>query len=194
VISFIRAWLKKRRHRAIEALPSRIYLQTDILSALAAAGCRRLLFVGAQSYNFPFYRACEALGVSVWSIDFDPTAARYGAPQGHFSGDICNIASLAGPLKFDAIIFNGVFGFGINTASQAIAAVEAMAKVAEKDAILVIGWNPGRTDGQEIAAVRPRLIQSALGKLPGEVEFPARGRAQRNPHRYETFKFGDTPP
>lgn len=182
---------KQRRSRAIEALPSRQYMQTTLIPALASAERRRMLFVGAQPYNLAFYRHCEALKIDVWSIDYDSASAPYGAPQGHFVGDIKQIGILAPQLKFDVIVFNGILGFGVNSPADAVSALEAMAQVAEPDALLIIGWNPGRTDGQEIVALRPRLTRATLGDLPSEIEFPAMG-VQRDPHRYEIFKFGAT--
>src|SRR4051812_4925459 len=69
---------------AIARLPSRRYLRSHLLPALAEVGCRRLLFVGAQSYNRSFFKDSEARGVAVWSVDSTPAAALWGSPRGHF--------------------------------------------------------------------------------------------------------------
>lgn len=192
VAHFVRTFIRKIvRDRAIEGLPSRTYLQTVLLPDLAAAGCQRMLFVGVRSYNLAFYRHCEALKIAVWIIDSDPTAAEYGAPNGHFIGDVRQICALTAGLTFDVIIFNGILGFGINTAQDAIAAFDAMAKVAEPNSLILIGWNPGLTEGREIAALRPRLKPALLGSVSADIEFPAHGRTQRYPHRYEIFTFGE---
>ncbi len=183
--ALLRAW----RHRRIEALPSRQFLNEVLAPALATAGHHRMLFVGAQSYNLPFYAQCEALGIDAWSVDFDPASAKYGAPCGHFVGDIRNIQALVAGRTFDVIMFNGILGFGINAAPDAIAAVQAMSGIAEANTLLIVGWNPGRTDDQEIAAIRPLLTSTALGSVAPVTEFAARGRAQRNPHIYEIFRF-----
>ncbi len=180
--------LRKRMGNIIIAsLPSRMHMQTVLLPAIAAAGCTRMLFVGAQSYNLGFYRDCAALGITVWSLDFDPASALYGAPAGHFTGDIRRVDSLTGDLRFDVIIFNGILGFGINTAPDAIAALEAMAKIAAPGALLLVGWNPGLTDNQEIVEVRQRVKPAMLDSMQ-DIEFSKRG-IQRHPHRYETFRF-----
>jgi hypothetical protein len=57
---FPKAIRKRIGNIAIQGLPSRRFMQTDVLPAIAAAGCKRMLFVGAQPYNLPFYRACVA--------------------------------------------------------------------------------------------------------------------------------------
>lgn len=176
------------RDPAIAALPSRIWLHADFLPAVKAAGHKRMLFVGTQAYNRPFYRHCQ--GLSVFSIDPDPANARYAAPSGHSIGFIQDIARLAPGEKFDVIVFNGIIGFGVNDVPAALDALAAMAGAAAPGALLVIGWNPGRTDGAEIQALRPLLTPTTLGALPQAVEFPALGRAQRNPHVYEFFRFG----
>ncbi len=176
-------------YRAIEALPSRQYMQNAMIPAIAVEGRRRMLFVGVQSYNLPFYSLCAESNIGVWSVDYDAASAAYGAPQGHFIGDVKQIAVLAPTLKFDVIVFNGILGFGVNTAADAVAALESMKHVVEPNAILIVGRNPGRTDGQEIEALRARLTPSSLGALASEIEFPPQGRFQRGPHRYEIFKF-----
>ncbi len=176
------------RDPAIAALPSRQWLLDELLPALKAAGRKRMLFVGTQAYNRPFYRQCQ--GLKVFSIDPDPDNARYGAPEGHHIGLVQDIARLAPGETFDVIIFNGIIGFGVNDVPSALDALKAMAGAAAPDALLMIGWNPGRTDDREIAALRSRLMPTTLGALAQVVEFPAYGKAQRNPHVYEFFRFG----
>lgn len=188
---FAQRFLRRHvRDPRIVKLPSRRYLHEILLPALAADGRGRMLFVGVQSYNLPFYRHCTARGMKVCSIDPDPAGLRYGAPDGHYVGIIQDIAALADGRTFDVIVFNGVLGFGVNSAADALAALAAMARVAEPGAILVIGWNPGRTDGQEIAAMRPRLTAVSLGDVPQSTAYPPLGRPQRDPHLYEIFRFG----
>ncbi len=173
--------------RLIQDLPSRQFLLRELLPALAADGRRRMLFVGAQSYNVPFYKSCADHEIAVWSIDLDPLSAKYGAPAGHFVGDIRQVHTLVGELCFDVIMFNGIFGFGVNTAEDASAAIESIAKVAEPGALFIVGWNPGLTDGQEMAAIKPHVQATALAHIPSGAEFPPVGRLQRHPHRYELF-------
>ncbi len=149
-----------------------------------------MLLVGVQSYNLPLYEASARAGITVWSIDYDPASSAYAAPAGHFVGDIREVDALVKELRFDVILFNGVLGFGINTASAALEALAAMTKIAAPGALLVVGWNPGRTDNAEIEALRPRLTPMSLPGILAPVEFGPRGRAQRDPHRYEIFAFG----
>lgn len=185
--SLNRLW-RLYKDRRIARLPSRRYLLTTVIPEFAAGDRRRMLFVGTRSYNRPAYAACTAAGIAVWSIDLDPAAAAQAAPNGHIVGDIREVDRLAGNLAFDTIMFNGVLGWGIDCAGDALGALEAMAKVAPRG-LLFIGWNPGLTDGSEIAAMRPLLKRASLGAIPEVIEFPACGAAQRYPHRYELFTF-----
>jgi SAM-dependent methyltransferase len=177
------------KDRRIRRLPARIFLETVVIPALAKAGRRRMLFVGTRSYNRPAYERCKAEGIAVWSIDMDAAASVYGAPDGHFVGNICDIESIAGNQRFDVIIFNGVLGWGLNNASEALMAVKAMKNVVAPGGLLFVGWNPGLTDGAEIAIMRPHLLPASVGAVPEDIEFPPRGAAQRYPHRYELFTF-----
>lgn len=187
VVSLIKRLIRGFKDRRILRLPSRIFLETEVIPALAGARRGRLLSVGTRSYNRPLYQRCLAEGFAVWSIDLDPAAAVYGAPAGHYVGSICDIDKLAADQTFDAIIFNGVLGWGVNTPDDALTALAAIRKVARPDALMLIGWNPGKTDGAEVAAIRARLAPTALGAIPQEIEFPPLGAAQRYPHRYELF-------
>ncbi len=186
-MSFLKKLLRGYKDRAIGRLPSRIFLEMVAIPALAAAGKRRMLFVGTRSYNQALYRRCRAEGISVWSVDLDPTAAPHGAPAGHFVGNICDIGALAHGMLFDVIVCNGVLGWGLDDPADAVRAFTAMKTVGAPGALVLVGWNPGRTSGAEVAAIQPLLTRTALGPIPEEIEFPPLGRAQRHPHRYELF-------
>lgn len=183
----LRKLIRGFKDRAIARLPSRIFLDQTVVPALAAHGRRRMLAVGTRSYVRPFYQACSAAGITVMSIDLDPAAAAHGAPDGHMIGNICDIATLAAGQTFDVILFNGVLGWGLDDADAAVRALEAMKTVAAPGAVILVGWNPGRTSGDEVRAVQQRLSRTSLGTIPAEIVFAPAGRAQRHPHRYELF-------
>jgi hypothetical protein len=187
MVSLINRLVREFKDRRILRLPSRIFLEATVIPALARAGRRRMLSVGTRSYNRTLYQRCVAEGIAVWSIDLDPAAAAYGAPAGHFVGSICDVDKLATGTAFDVIVFNGVLGWGVNTPEDALTALAAIKTVASPDALMFLGWNPGKTDGAEVAAIRERLTPLALDAIPQEIEFPPLGAAQRYPHRYELF-------
>ncbi|MCA0200595.1 MAG: class I SAM-dependent methyltransferase [Proteobacteria bacterium] len=188
-LASLKAFIRASKDRRIRRLPSRIFLETVAIPALAKAGRQRMLFVGTRSYNRPAYERCKTEGIAAWSIDMDAAAAAYGAPDGHLIGNVCDIEALAGGQRFDVIIFNGVLGWGLNNAPEALLAVKAMKNVVAPGGLLFVGWNPGLTDGAEIAIMRPHLVHTSVGAVPEDIEFPPRGAAQRYPHRYELFTF-----
>jgi len=173
--------------RAIARLPSRSFMSAAILPALVAAGAKKMLFVGTQSYNRAFFRACETAGIAVWSIDLEPGAARFGSPRGHFVDDVRLVDRTIRHHVFDVFIFNGIIGFGIGTVADADAVVSAFARIAAPGALLVLGWNPGLRD-IAAAAIRGRLTSVSLGAIPSVIEFPAVGAVQPQPHCYEIFR------
>lgn len=189
ILTPLKNLIRAFKDRRIRRLPSRIFLETVVIPALAKAGRRRMLFVGTRSYNRPAYERCTREGIVVWSIDMDPAASVHGAPDGHLIGNVCDIETLAGGQSFDVIMFNGVLGWGLNNAPEALRAVRAMKNVVADGGLLFVGWNPGLTDGAEITIMRPHLLPASVGAIPEEIEFPPRGAAQRYPHRYELFTF-----
>jgi hypothetical protein len=98
------------------------------------------------------------------------------------------IARQVAPHFFDAVIMNGVLGYGIDDARGAEAAIRALAKVVRQGGLVVIGWNPGRVaDYCELAATRELLAPAQLGRLPGSLEFPP-DAIQPHPHRYDLYR------
>lgn len=183
----IKTLLRPLKDWRIGRLPSRLFLKDVVIPALAADERKRMLFVGTRSYNRVVYSRCRAEGIEVWSVDVDPAAAPFGAPAGHFVGGIADIDKLAHGKAFDVVIYNGVLGWGVNTPADAIASLDAIRAVATPGALLFIGWNPGKSNDAEIAALRPRLKRISVGQIPEDIEFPPCGGAQRFPHRYELF-------
>ena len=176
-------------NRSIEKLPAREFLNQRLVSALAEAGMTRLLFVGTRPYNRSFYRECEAKGLRVWSVDIDSASARWGAPAGHMIGDVRQLDKLAGKLRFDAIIFNGMFGFGINSVEDATQTIRGLIRTLEPNGVLIVGWNPGLTpDFLAAGELRQMLSPTKLGAIPASTEFAPVGESQSFPHRYDILR------
>jgi hypothetical protein len=186
-------WLRKSLYHAmldrrIERLPSRRFIHATLLPLLADAGCADLLFVGVQSYNNRIARICARLGFRLWTIDVDPAAARWGAAGRHIVADVREIDRHMAAHVFDAVILNGVLGYGIDDPRGAEAAVRALATVVRPNGFVVIGWNPGRVaDYRDLAATRDLLMRARLGSLRASVEF-APDAIQPHPHRYDLYR------
>jgi hypothetical protein len=174
--------------RRIEHLPSRRFIHQTLLPLLAGADCANLLFIGIQGYNRQIARTCRSLGLTLWTLDIDPAAVRWGAPGRHVIGDVRTLDQQIAPGFFDAAIMNGVLGYGVDDPQGAEAAIRALAAVVRPSGFVVIGWNPGRgADCRDIAATRELLIPAGLGSLPESLEF-APDTIQPRPHRYELYR------
>ncbi|AKJ29852.1 methyltransferase [Caldimonas brevitalea] len=103
------------------------------------ADVQRVLFVGTrwytQAYEARFAHAYYA------TLDIDPQAARYGSRQHHVTASASEADRHFEPNSFDLIVFNGVFGWGLNARDDVEAAVRAFARLLRAGGELVVGWN-----------------------------------------------------
>src|ERR1700758_4207538 len=90
--------------------PDRIYLERELIPAAALHG-GKVLFVGCRKYTKHYPALFRLHGAECWTIDIDPTVARWGAPKRHAIGDIQDGLDHWPPSTFDIIVLSGVFGF-----------------------------------------------------------------------------------
>ena len=150
------------------AAPDRRVLENAILPAIAADPARaRVLFVGVQ----PYTQGYPALfsGRSFATIDPDPNVAAMGAPR-HVVDGVENLLRHFAPGAFDAIVMNGVIGWGLNEASQIDRALQVLAEALDHHGLLVLGVNE-----QKAGYIDPRTLPSIVAFAP--LEFPALGTA-----------------
>lgn len=141
VIRFPTAEARRARRAArVRQSPDRKLLAETYIPALARE-TRLILWVGCQAYTATDYTALEADGAVVWTMDIDPAAARWGHPQRHRTGDLTQAAGLFADQRFDAIVCNGVLGYGVNSPDQQRQALAAMAAIMTPGGRLLLGWN-----------------------------------------------------
>src|SRR5262249_58306613 len=87
----------------------------------------KLLWVGCARLTKTYYPILESKGARCWTIDINPDVRRWGRRGRHVVGDIQQLAAMFPPNYFDIILFNGVFGYGINDAATQVVACSAMA-------------------------------------------------------------------
>ncbi|GAC1309786.1 MAG: hypothetical protein NVSMB19_23690 [Vulcanimicrobiaceae bacterium] len=131
---------------AMRKLPDRRYMRDVIIPFVCASGAKRVLFVGCRAYTAHYPRLCAARNVQVWTIDIDPAAARWGATGRHVTGDASALDAIPICPEFDAIVFNGILGYGVDDAPGASRSFTCFARVLKSKALLVVGWNTDRTD------------------------------------------------
>ena len=117
----------------------RYLLEEVIFPAISArADMRRILFVGCDWYTKDYPR--RFADREFWTIDVDPAKARYGADR-HIVDSLTNLGAHLEPAALDAVICNGVFGWGLDSAEDIDAAAAACHLALRDGGILVVGWN-----------------------------------------------------
>lgn len=168
----MRALREKVLTRYVYGLPDRRYWAETIMPNLLNAGFERILFVGCEVYNAPVPEQFEAHGIECWTTDIIPENAVWGHPERHIVCDIADITGHFPESHFDAVLFNGVMGYGVTGAHMTTIA-PALHAVLRAPGFLLIGWNKGLVeDPLTLPAVTSRFAhQQALG-LPARKEFP----------------------
>jgi hypothetical protein len=131
--------------------PDRRILEGTILPALAAqTNVTRVLFVGVREYtrHYPAFFA----GKLLVTIDPDPAVVGLGAAT-HIVDGIQNLTRHFGSASFDAIVMNGVIGWGLDAEQDIEAALEASHICLAEGGLLVLGINE-----QKPNFVDPRLL------------------------------------
>lgn len=144
------ARLRHRVYAALEPhivrrLPDRRFMEQRIVPALAADGAKRVLFVGCRSYTEHYPAVFARHGMELWTCDIDPEAARFGAAGRHRTIDVCKVSAAHFPVRFDAIVFSGVVGFGVDEPAAVHAALRALSGLLRSKGRLVLGWNSDRS-------------------------------------------------
>jgi SAM-dependent methyltransferase len=144
VPSPIRLWAKDILNaRRVRRNPGRIALVSEILPAYAACG-GRILWIGCRRYTKGYGRLLEKCGGECWTVDIEPTHAKWGEKGRHLTGDLLAIDQLVPAGSFDSVLCNGVFGFGVDTRTAQLVALEAIQKILKPGGRLLLGWNTDR--------------------------------------------------
>jgi hypothetical protein len=152
--------------------PDRVALVADYLPVLAGQG-PTLLWVGVRRYTRSYPGILEARGAVCWTTDIDPRWERWGRAGRHITGDITTADQDFDPQTFQAILLNGVFGFGVDDPALQTTALEAMSKVLAPGGWLLIGWNTDRTaDPLALPALQRLFTPQGLDGLPARRIIP----------------------
>jgi SAM-dependent methyltransferase len=114
-------------------------LESVILPHLAGrADVRDVLFVGCAWYTRGYRKLFETRNYS--TLEIDPRAAKYGARR-HIVDSLENIRLHFKEGELDAIICNGVFGWGLDEKSVVEKAFDGCFECLRPGGIFVLGWN-----------------------------------------------------
>jgi SAM-dependent methyltransferase len=156
----------------VEPTDDRRWLEGQWLPRLAQRDdVRTVLFVGVRWYTRHY--ASLVPGKRFVTLDVDPRAARFGNGSDHVVGDAREVASLLHAGSIDSVVFNGVFGWGLDDSCGLARALDGLADVLRPRGELLFGWNdvPRRCpfDWQALPVWRERfepLASPVLGDAP----------------------------
>lgn len=152
-------------------------LEQQILPALAGdPAIARVVFVGCDWYTAHYERLLA--GVSLHTLDPAPGRRRYGAARHHVAG-LQQLDRLFAPASLDAIVCNGVYGWGLDARRDCEQAFRASARCLRPGGWFILGWNdvpahdPVPLADLSLGALRPHPF-GALGRdrllVPGSVD------------------------
>lgn len=147
----------------------RVVLEGKILPWIAEQPqLKRVLFVGCEWYTRGYRRLFNEAGY--WTIEIDPSKRRYGAKQ-HIVDSLANVGSHFAEGELDAIVCNGVFGWGLNDKDEVEKAFEGCRTRLREGGHFVLGWN-------DVPAHLPFPLEEseALGKFQAAT-FPPLGKS-----------------
>ncbi len=173
--------MKSRRVLKIRDLPDRKLLAEAYIPAFAVEG-GKILWVGCRAYTADDYPVLEAGGGEVWTTDIDPGAARWGVEGRHRTGDVCEADVVFADQMFDAIVCNGVLGFGVDAPEQQRRALQALSRILKPGGRLLLGWNVDKiSDPIAASLTEPWFSHQPFAGQQARVTFA------ETTHVYDTF-------
>ncbi len=129
----------------VQSLPDRVYLRQVMLPAMAKTKPANVLLAGTRRYTRRYHEIFDRDVTAVWTIDFDPAAARFGNGQLHRTGDMCQVDRVFRGVRFDMIHINGLLGFGVDTPESVREMTAACHRALQPGGYLMLGWDSDRT-------------------------------------------------
>ena len=124
---------------------NRLFLENQIFDLLNTRfkqqGARaKCLFLGTdkRSWHYP-----KRLDAELFTLDIEPKKAIYGNRGHHTIGSAGTLLQYYAPRSFDAIIANGLIGFGMNQREDCEALLAGTHAVLKENGLLVLGYNDG---------------------------------------------------
>lgn len=147
--STIRSWLHEyRADYQTSKSRDRVVLQNQIIPAMTVILSQnpdaRILWIGCRRYTKKYYGLLEKHGAQCFTLDNDPSVARWGRLGRHITGSVLDLRSLYPSQHFDAVLCNGILGWGVNSDDDQQAALEAMAAVTKPSGWLLLGWDTNK--------------------------------------------------
>jgi len=152
-------------------MPDRVYMERVLLPMVARRG-GDVLLVGCRHYTARDPHFLQRRGVRCWTLDIDPEAAKWGAPDRHVVSPIEQAAFCFGSSVFSTVLLNGVIGWGLDERPAQEMAISACATVLKPGGLLVVGWNTDRSrDPSSLSRIRQDFQPMGAAALGRRVNF-----------------------
>jgi hypothetical protein len=161
----------RKRYVHLRSHASRRFLEGEILPWIAAH-CDRVLFVGTSAYTYQFERLFGRSPEHYTTIDPE-TATRVWGARDHIVAPIQEIGRHRPAGHFDCIVFNGVFGFGIDDLSSQREAIAVLHEALAPGGLLMVGWNTNlMPDLEALGLFAPHFEEAQDLPWPHRTRFP----------------------
>lgn len=162
-------------------LPDRRYMEEAILPAFAARQPRRLLLVGTEYYTRHYPHAFAKAGTEIWTVDIEPQVAQFGVASRHIVGDVRDVSRHFPTGHFDAVMMNGILGYGLDSVEAATSAILACRAVLRDCGALLLGWDTNHFDDplEQIKELHTHFRPADWPELPRRKTF------DQSPHVYD---------
>ena len=152
---------------------SRKWLETRVLPILPSLDYCRCLFVGTAPYTWHYEDVVTKAGGWWYTLDIRPSSRVWGA-QRHLVAPIQQAHLHFQEGLFDAVILNGVFGFGVDSEEEMNASFRAAATILRDGGLLLLGWNTDHIirDPLLFSEMRANFAGADTLPFPAHVEFP----------------------
>ncbi|MBO3458293.1 hypothetical protein G7B40_004935 [Aetokthonos hydrillicola Thurmond2011] len=119
--------------------PDRIILEDIIIPYfISNKDFHKILFVGCDWYTKPYKKLFK--NQEYWTIEIDESKKKYGSAN-HIVDGLQNLSSYIKSDYFDLIIYNGVFGYGINSKEDTEKSFDQCFRALRTRGVVVFGWN-----------------------------------------------------
>jgi len=154
-----------------QKLPDRQWLNQQLFPRLAKLEQGRILYVGCAFYTWRSLQYFQKT-IDLLTVDIDPENAMWGCKK-HLTANILEINRHVTPHSFDIVLFNGVFGHGVNTPEDQEKAYKVLHQILKPDGLLLIGWNSDLGPDPITYGVRQELFyRTQFADLPERTTFP----------------------
>lgn len=119
--------------------PDRDYLEKRIFPYLVSLNVRNILFAGVGEYTWHYYKFFPR--TNFFTIDYDSQKKYFGQKGTHTIGSVCELEKYYDLNQFEVVLYNGLIGYGLNTAVDVDKAIDEAYQVLSNRGILIIGWN-----------------------------------------------------